>query len=64
MDCVGGPYEAASLRLLAPDGRLCSLGATGPDVAHVSVWGMAKLLLNAGWRTLLGKLRLGPAYTL
>lgn len=64
VDTIGGPYEAASLRLVAPGGRLCSLGATGPGVDRVSVWGMARLLLNAGWRTLAGRLRLAPRYTL
>lgn len=64
VDTIGGPYEAASLRLVAPGGSLAALGATGPGVDRVSVWGMARLLLGAGWRTLAGKLRLAPRYTL
>ncbi|KAL4424060.1 hypothetical protein ABPG75_001361 [Micractinium tetrahymenae] len=32
VDTVGGPYQAASLRLLAPGGWFSALGATGPDV--------------------------------
>eukprot|EP00887_Chlorella_sp_A99_P001194 scaffold14.g1194.t1 len=63
LDTIGGPYEAASLALLAPGGRLAALGATGPGVERVSVWGMAALLLNAVRRYLAGRLGLGPAYT-
>ena len=64
VDAVGGPYERASLRLLAPGGHLSALGATGPGVDRVSYLGMARLLGNAVLRTLLGKLRLGHSYCL
>lgn len=64
VDTIGGPYEKASLALVAPGGCLVALGATGPGVDRVSVAGMAALLLNAMWRTLAGKLRLAPRYTL
>ena len=64
VDSIGGSYESASLRLLKPGGRLSALGATGPGVDHVSYWGMAALLFNAFKRTLLGRLRLAPKYTL
>lgn len=64
LDTIGGPYEPSSLRLLARGGLLAAVGATGPDVKSVSVWGMAKLLGNALLRTLLGKLRLAPKYKL
>ena len=64
VDSIGGSYERASLRLLKPGGRLSALGATGPGVDRVSYWGMAALLLNAFKRTMLGRLRLAPKYTL
>lgn len=64
LDTIGGSYETASLRLLARGGLLSVVGATGPDVKSVSVLGMAALLGNAFWRTLLGWLRLGPWYKL
>lgn len=64
VDAVGGSYQAASLRLLSPGGWFSSLGATGPDVHHVSVLGMLGLMAGAAWRTLLGKLRLGPRFKL
>ncbi len=64
LDTIGGPYEAASRRLLARGGMLVSVGATGPDVKSVSVLGMLALLGNAMLRTLLGWARLGPKYKL
>lgn len=64
LDTIGGSYEAASLKLVKPrTGRLCSLGATGPGLDRVSIWGMVTLMGGAMWRTLLGKLGLGPMYT-
>lgn len=62
VDTIG--LERASMRLLAPKGRLCGLGASGPGVERVSVLGILAMLLTAGWRTLAGRLGLGPAYTL
>lgn len=49
----------------SPPHTLAALGATGPDVSkHVTVLGIVALLAKAAWRTLLGRLRLGPKYTL
>ncbi|EFN53611.1 hypothetical protein CHLNCDRAFT_136860 [Chlorella variabilis] len=62
LDTIGGSYEAASLRLVKRGGQLAGVGATGPDVARVSLLGMAALLFNAGWRTLMGRLGLAPKY--
>jgi NADPH:quinone reductase-like Zn-dependent oxidoreductase len=64
LDTIGGPYEGASRRVLAPGGLLAAVGATGPDVKTVSVLGMVALLGNALMRTLLGWLRLGHKYKL
>ena len=64
VDSIGGPYERASLALLARGGALSALGATGPGVCRVSLWGMAALLFNAMARTLAGKLGLGHRYQL
>lgn len=64
LDTIGGSYEAASLRLVKRGGQLAGVGATGPDVARVSLLGMAALLFNAGWRTLMGRLGLAPKYHL
>ena len=64
VDTVGGPYEKASLPLVSKGGRLAALGATGPGVERVSLGGIAALLLGALWRSLVGKLGLGPKYTL
>lgn len=62
VDTIGGSYQAASMRLLAPGGCFSALGATGPGLEHVSVLGMIGLMAGAAWRTLLGKLRLGPKF--
>ncbi len=35
VDTIGGPYEKASLALVARGGRLAALGATGPGVERV-----------------------------
>lgn len=64
VDTIGGSYQAASMRLLAPGGCFSALGATGPGLEHVSVLGMIGLMAGAAWRTLLGKLRLGPKFKL
>ena len=64
LDSIGGSYEAASLRLVKRGGVLSALGATGPDVDRVSVFGMVGLLFNAFKRTLLGRLGLAPKYNL
>lgn len=63
VDIVGGSYEAASLKLLKPGGRLCALGASGPDVKKVSMLGIVGLLFNAFRRTMMGRLGLGHKYT-
>lgn len=63
LDIIGGSYQAASLKLLKPGGRLCAFGASGPDVSKVSVLGIVGLMLGALWRTMLGRLGLGPKYT-
>lgn len=64
LDTIGGSYERASLRLLAKGGSFANLGASGPGVERVSVWGIAAMLLNALWRWAAGAVRLGPRYKL
>lgn len=64
MDTIGGSYERASLRLLSKGGSFANLGASGPGVDKVSVWGIVGMLLGAMWRSMLGAVRLGPPYKL
>lgn len=64
VDTIGGSYEPASLRLLKPGGHFSALGASGPGVKSVSMWGIAAMLLNALRRYVAGRLRLGPRYLL
>lgn len=64
VDTIGGSYQPASLRLLAKGGSFAALGATGPDLHSVSLLGIVGLMAGAAWRTLLGKLHLGPRFKL
>lgn len=64
VDTIGGSYERASLRLLSKGGSFANLGASGPGVERVSVWGIAGMLLAAFWRWAVGAVRLGPRYKL
>lgn len=62
VDTIGGPYQAASMRLLRRGGVLSGLGATGPGVEKVSLWGMAALLAGAAGSMLKGKMGLAPRF--
>ena len=64
VDTIGGSYEPASLALLKKGGSFAGLGASGPGVERVSLWGIAAMLLTALQRWAVGRLRLGPRYTL
>ena len=64
VDTIGGPYQAASMRLLKRGGVLSDVGSTGPGQKKLSMWGMTLMVASMAATMLKGKMRLAPHYNL